>query len=141
MSFSPERLQHLEFIQATIARQAGHSFAFKGWSITVAGALYAYTASNLSCGLALVVLLPPFAFAWLDLYYLRQERLFRQLYVDAIRSANTLPVFVMDPKRYHRRKDLPDCSFPRVMRSASWWVLHLTIVSVGVILLIVAIVQ
>ena len=39
--FSADRIKHLEFIQATIARQAAHSFSVKGWSLTVAAALFA----------------------------------------------------------------------------------------------------
>ncbi len=93
---SPEQIKHLEFIQATIARQASHSFSVKGWSLTVSGAIYAYAASHLSCWLAMVALLQPLAFAWLDMFFLRQERLFRELYGDAIKPDSPVTVFNMD---------------------------------------------
>ncbi|WP_187347302.1 hypothetical protein [Kocuria sp. CNJ-770] len=80
MSVSPERIKHLEFIQNTITRQASHSFAVKGWSLTVAAVIYAYAAAHLTWWMALVALLPAVAFAGLDAFYLRQERLFRALY-------------------------------------------------------------
>lgn len=141
VSMSDERTKHLEFIQGTISRQASHSFAVKGWSLTVAGLIYAYTATNLNCWLPLVALLPPAAFAWLDLYYLRQERLFRELYRDAIRPDTTVPLFDMSPSAYHDRNKYPRCSYSCVARSHAWWVLHGMIVLVGLVLLGVAIFQ
>lgn len=138
MNFSPDRVKHLEFIQATIARQASHSFTVKGWSLTVAAVVYAYTASHLSWWLAIMALVPPAAFAWLDLYYLRQERLFRELYEDAIKPHTTVPPFDMKPTRYHDTKKHPRCSYKCVAGSPSWWPLHLVVVGVGVVLLGVA---
>lgn len=127
MSTSPERMKHLEFIQATIARQASHAFAVKGWSLTVAAVIYAYTASNLSC--------------WLDLFYLRQERLFRELYREAHQPESTVPVFEMDPSPYRNADKYPRCSYQAVGKSSAWWPLHVTIVGVGIVLLGVAIFQ
>lgn len=141
MALSNDRIKHLEFIQATISRQASHAFAIKGWSLTVAGAIYAYTASNLTCWLALLAMLPPVAFAWLDLFYLRQERLFRELYNDAYRTESTVPVFEMSPWRYRDAKQYPRCSYPDAAKSSAWWPLHTMIVVVGVVLLGVAIFQ
>lgn len=141
MSFSSDRIKHLEFIQATIIRQASHSFAVKGWSLTVAAALYAFTASHLSCWLALVAVLPPIAFAWLDLFYLRQERLFRALYWDAINPESSVLVFDMNTKKYQIAGQCPPCTYPEVAKANTWWVLHGTIISVGLVLLGVAIFQ
>lgn len=141
VSMTADRTKHLEFIQATISRQASHSFAIKGWSLTVAGIIYAYTASNLSCWLAVITLLPPAAFAWLDLYYLRQERLFRELYRECIRPDTSVPLLDMSPTRYHDAKKYPQCSYACVMQSSSWWVLHGMIILVGVVLLGVSIFQ
>ena len=38
------KLQHLQFIQAVIARMATNSFLFKGWAITIAAGLSAFAA-------------------------------------------------------------------------------------------------
>lgn len=141
MALSSDRIKHLEFIQATIARQASHAFAIKGWSLTVAGAIYAYSATNLSCWLALLAFLPPVAFAWLDLFYLRQERLFRELYRDAYRPDSTVPLFEMSPWHYRDAKKYPRCSYLDVAKSAAWWPLHGMIVGVGLVILLVAIFQ
>ena len=139
MSTSPERTKHLEFIQATIARQASHAFAIKGWSLTVATVIYAYTASNLSCWLAVLACLPAIAFAWLDLFYLRQERLFRELYRNAFQPETSVPVFDMDTKPYRDTDKYPLCSYRAVVKSSAWWPLHGMIIIVGLVLLGVAI--
>ena len=73
------RVEHLKLIQAVIARMAQNSFAIKAASSTIVAALIAVTVGAkipfvAIGGLSLVML-------WfLDGYYLRQERLFRQLY-------------------------------------------------------------
>lgn len=141
MSTSADRIKHLEFIQATIARQATHAFSVKGWSLTVAGAIYAYTASHLTWWMAIVALLPPVAFAWLDAFYLRQERLFRELYRDAIRSGTTVAVFDMDTRKYQHHQQFPNCTYRAVTHANTWRVLHGAIVGVGLLLFGIAVVQ
>lgn len=77
--------KHLEFIQGTITRMAGNLFYLKGWTITVIAALFALAAKDanpkyfyLAFGVAGTL--------WaLDGYFLRQERLFRNLY-DHVRQ-------------------------------------------------------
>lgn len=141
VTVSDERIKHLEFIQATIARQASHSFAVKGWSLTVSAAIYAYAASHLTWWLALVALLPPIAFAWLDAFYLRQERMFRELYSAACSNDTSLPLFEMDTRKYCDRTAYPRCSYRSVFKSDTWRVLHAMIFSVGLCLLGIAVFQ
>jgi hypothetical protein len=75
-------IKHLEFIQTTIARLASNSFLLKGWSVTLAAALFALAGKDSNPRFALVAFFPAFAFWVLDAYFLRQERLFRRLYDD-----------------------------------------------------------
>lgn len=137
----PDRIKHLEFLQATIARQASHSFAIKGWALTVSTAIYAYTAAHLTWWLAVVALLPAGAFAWLDAFYLRQERLFRELYQDASLPDSPVRVFDMNTAIYQHGKSFPRCSYRSVCGSKTWLVLHLVIAFVGLLLIGIAIVQ
>ena len=92
--------KHLEFIQNNIVRMANTSFLLKGWSVTLAAALFALAAKDMNSLFAVVALFPALVFWALDAYYLRQERLFRRLYDDvanppAERSA-PIPSFSMD---------------------------------------------
>jgi hypothetical protein len=77
--------RHLEMIQAIVARMAGNSFLLKGWSVTIAAALFALAAKDSNPMLAWIALLPGLAFWSLDAYYLHQERLYRCLF-NAVRS-------------------------------------------------------
>lgn len=142
--FSVDRIKHLEFLQATIARQASHSFSVKGWSLTVAAALFAYTATHLEWWLALIALVPPVVFAGLDAFYLRQERLFRQLYNAAARPGSSVASFSMDVSEYTDPDKYPSCRLrgrAGVWRSKSWLQFHAMIIAVGVVLLGVAVIQ
>ena len=64
---------------------AGNSFLLKGWTVTIAAALFALAAKDSNRRFAVLALFPSLAFWGLDAYYLRQERLFRRLY-DELRK-------------------------------------------------------
>ncbi len=82
-----DRLKHLELIQAVVTRVAGNSFLLRGWSVTLVGALLAVSAKETQVLFAALTVFPTVAFAILDVYYLRQERMFRGLY-DKVRHAS-----------------------------------------------------
>lgn len=94
--------KHLEFVQAVISRLSTDSFLMKGWALTVSTALYAYCAVHLLWQVALLGLLPPLAFWFLDGYFLRQERLYRHLYNEV--RAGTVDPFCMDARPYSDRE-------------------------------------
>lgn len=135
MSFTDERLKHLDYIQATIARQASHSFAVKGWALTVSAAIYAYTGSHLHWWNALVGLMPAIAFGWLDAFYLRQERLFRELYNGSSLASSSVPVFSMNTAPYADTSQYPMCAWSCVVRATTLWVFYGVIIGFGLLLI------
>ena len=82
------RIAHLSMIQEVIKRQASNSFLVKGWSLTLASALVALAIANKSTDIAYLVLIPVVIFWILDVYWLRQERLYRSLY-NKVRTAGS----------------------------------------------------
>lgn len=79
-----EKMKHLELIQGVITRMASNSFVLKGWSVTLATALFGFSAKESEPSLALLALLPIAVFWGLDGYYLALERKFRILYQEAV---------------------------------------------------------
>jgi hypothetical protein len=81
------RLRHLDTLQSVINRLSQNSFTIRGWSVTLASAILAFasTRSNTQGGLVIIALVPVWIFWGMDAYYLRQERLFRQLHAAAAR--------------------------------------------------------
>ncbi len=71
---------HLQMLQATISRMAGNSFLLKGWSVVLLSALFALATGLQTRSLVWLAYFPLIAFWGLDAYFLRQERLFRNLY-------------------------------------------------------------
>jgi hypothetical protein len=90
------RIKHLEFIQATVTRLANNSFLIRGWSITLTGALVGIAVSSKRPSLALTSLIPTIGFWFLDILYLRQERLFRKLYAAVAQGEPRVLDFSMD---------------------------------------------
>jgi hypothetical protein len=87
---------HLEMIQAIITRMSTNSFLLKGWSVTLASALFALAAGGAQPLFVYLAYFPAFVFWILDGYFLRQERLFRKLY-DHVRHLGESDVdFSMD---------------------------------------------
>jgi hypothetical protein len=138
VSVPPERIKHLEFIQATITRQASNSFAVKGWSLTVSAAVYAYAGSHLHWWTALVGLMPSLSFGWLDAFYLRQERMFRELYTDTIKSDTSIPMFSMNTMPYANPTNYPRCAWSVVLRAKTWWAFYGVIIGFGLALIGIA---
>lgn len=98
------RLKHLEILQQVITRMASNSFLVKGWSITLISALLAFAAKEKIQFMAWVAVLPWLAFWILDGYFLRQERLFRELFDDYRKQPQDIPTdFSMDTRSVSNR--------------------------------------
>jgi len=95
-------LKHLEFIQSVINRMANNSLIIKGWSITLISGLFALSFLSDVSVLALLPILPVIMFWGLDAYYLRQEKLFRDLY-DQSRKA-----YIQNDKSYDLLNMIPE---------------------------------
>jgi len=79
------KMKHLELIQGVINRLATDSFRMKGWAVILVSALLALLVREGRADLAAVGFIPALVFWGLDGYFLRQERLFRDLY-DRVRT-------------------------------------------------------
>ena len=72
--------RHLEMIQRVIDRMAQNSFYLKGWSITIVAAVFVLVARTNNYGWLWIALLPCLSFWWLDSFFLRYERLYKDLF-------------------------------------------------------------
>src|SRR6266704_4015267 len=79
------RLRHLADVQAVIERLSQHSFVIRGWSVTLVSVVFAIlsTRERTQSWPVLIALAPALVFWILDAHYLRQERLYRCLYLAA----------------------------------------------------------
>jgi hypothetical protein len=91
--YESNRVKHLEMIQVVVARLGGNGCLVKGWAITIAGAFLAFAVNREKYGLALAALAPTFLFWLLDTSFLRNERLFRNLF-DRVRKGLEPPFYM-----------------------------------------------
>lgn len=87
MAGNEAKLKHLDHIQAVIARMANHSFLFKGWSMTIVGALFAFAVVESKWALVVIALVTTMLFWGLDGYYLWLERGFVKLHKQVASKA------------------------------------------------------
>ena len=87
-SLDENQRKHLDFIQAVVARLASSSSAIKGWGLTVVTATFGFAAAKTVPAVAVLGMVVLVFFAWLDSYYLWEERKFRRLYDDARKGAS-----------------------------------------------------
>jgi hypothetical protein len=104
-SVTSDVTKHMESVQAAIGRMGSSSFLLKGWSVTLAAALFALAASQARIGFALAAFVPVLAFWGLDAYYLRKERLFRMLYDDLRSAPYAVTPFSMCTANYESKID------------------------------------
>lgn len=96
--------QELEHIQNIIDRQASNSFKIKGWTVTLVVVALLFRTNNFQLFAAFI---PLIGFWYLDAYYLRQERKFRELFdwVRLNRDDTDDYLFDMDPSRFEDEVD------------------------------------
>jgi len=99
------KLKHLEFIQAVISRMAGNSFLLKGWSVTLAAALFALSAKEANAKLIALAYYPVLVFWVLDGYFLSQERRYRALYDKVRNFAEANIDFSMDTREFSKGRN------------------------------------
>jgi hypothetical protein len=143
--FDDDDRKHLDLIQGVISRLASNQFLIKGWTLTVAAAVFGFAATQRQWPVALLGVVVAIAFWGLDAYFLRQERLFRHLWVEAIKRPRptSLAPYSLDVggfrnqvpylKRVHDENGRPRQG---TALAGSVAVLHGTVVVVGVVVLV-----
>ena len=131
MDAEEKRIRNLELIQGIINRMAKNSFLLKGWSVVLVSALFALGAKDSTSHYVYLTYLPAIVFWGLDGYFLRQEKLFRNLY-DSVRLMElSLVDFSMNTKEIEKTVD----SWSKVVLSRTLISFH------GIVLLAIIIVM
>ncbi|MBN2101984.1 MAG: hypothetical protein JW716_03885 [Candidatus Aenigmarchaeota archaeon] len=98
-----DKRKHLEFIQLAINRMAANSFILKGWNITLVVGLFAVSITKNQNLFLILALLPAIAFWGLDSYYLRKEKLFRELYnFVRMRDKSLIDPYSLETKEFEK---------------------------------------
>jgi hypothetical protein len=87
-----QKVEHLKFIQAVIARMGTNSFLLKGWTVTLVAALFAFGAKEADRAFIVIAWVPVLVFAGLDAYFLRRERLYRRLHDKVAAKTDADPI-------------------------------------------------
>lgn len=93
---SDNKIRHLEMIQGIINRMAGNSFSLKGWAVTLEAGLFALASKEADKLYFIIVYIPVLIFWGLDAFYLREERIYRELYNIVRNKLETEIDFDMD---------------------------------------------
>jgi hypothetical protein len=128
-----DKSKHLEFIQNAINRMANNSFIIKGWAVTLVTAIIGFSLSRSITSFVYLAFLPTLIFWGLDAYYLRQERLFRNLYNHAIkRNSKELEPFSLDTDPFKNEVDPWLCTvFSKTLLSL-YGIIILVIIAIGI---------
>ena len=119
--------KHMDLIQTVIERHARTSFLLKGWSVTLVAAVFLLAVRGNGSTLAMAVGVLPWLIFWgLDAYYLRQERMYRELY-NHVRMSDPDPRdrFTLDARRF--RGDVP--SWPATLFATPVVWFHLAVLA------------
>lgn len=90
------KIAHLGFIQGVINRMGSNSFAAKGWCVVIIAALIALVSSKTTGGFIGFSLVTIILFWGLDAYFVRQERMYRDLYKSVVANDASIPEFSME---------------------------------------------
>ena len=105
-----EMIAHLPLIQGVINRMGNNSFLIKGWTVTLVAAIFALAAAGTNQKFIFIAVVPIVVFWFLDSYYLKQEKLYRELYNDIIADHSKVNAFTMNTQNY-KTKCIPRLMF------------------------------
>ena len=102
------KYKHMDYIQSAISRMASNSFYLKGWNVTIIAAIVALSFKESDWRIYACALVLNVVFWFLDAYYLKQERLFRELYHKISKiSDDNLVDFSMDTSEFKKVSKIP----------------------------------
>ncbi|MCI9106418.1 MAG: hypothetical protein HFG57_10775 [Lachnospiraceae bacterium] len=95
------KYKHMDYVQSAISRMATNSFYLKGWNITIIAAIVALSFEESDWRIYACALFLNSVFWFLDSYYLKQEKLFRELYkkISLINDDSVID-FSMDTREF-----------------------------------------
>ena len=127
------KYKHMDYIQSAITRMASNSFYLKGWNVTIIAAIVALSIKESDWRIYACALLLNIVFWFLDAYYIKQEKLFRELYrkISAI-SDDAAIDFSMDTREF--KQNVP-CILSIMAKNISITPLYLSISVVLIILI------
>lgn len=76
----PNKLKHLDMIEAIIERMSKNCFQLKGWTMTLVVAVSALASQSSDKRFIVLAFIPILGFWILDSFYLQQERKYKLLY-------------------------------------------------------------
>ena len=110
MANMENKFKHMDYIQSAISRMASNSFYLKGWDITIISAIVALSFKESNWRLYACALILNIVFWFLDAYYLRQEKLFRELYSKVSKiSDDNLVDFSMNTSEFKKKISAIPC--------------------------------
>jgi len=129
MNFDKEDFKsYLNMIQAVISHMASNSFLVKGWAITIISAILSLAAAKkLNSCIYFMAVAVTIAFCIIDCFYLKTERLYRNLYNkvvnEGIEDLRKVKFFDLDTSNCKDKNTKPI----NVFFSNSIWPLYITI--------------
>ncbi|OOF51733.1 hypothetical protein BKK54_01785 [Rodentibacter genomosp. 1] len=94
--------KEIELIQTCINRMANNSFLLKGWTVSLITVILALTNISLSKYAYLALFIPLISFWYLDAFFLRKERMYREMYSWVLenRSKSDEHIYNLNPHRF-----------------------------------------
>lgn len=109
--------KEIDLIQACITRMAQNSFLIKGWAISIVAVVLALADKAINPVLLSVILvIPLISFWYLDAFFLRTERMYRQMYAWVLAKRKDGEVDLLYDLNPNRFKETVDSRF-RIMWS------------------------
>lgn len=131
--YSEDVRQHLAFIQGVITRMNSNAFSMKGWMLAIVSALCAIYAANIGIPnnyiYFIICIVMTLIFWFLDAYYLKMERQYRDLYKEVCKKKDDTD-FDMNASKFKQ-------CFCEALFSPSNYPLYLSVIVLLVVALLI----
>lgn len=129
------KYKHMDYVQSTISKMTSNSFYLKGWNVTIIAAIVALSFKESDWRIYACALVLNVVFWFLDAYYLKQEKLFRELYNKVSKiSDDSLVDFSMNTSEFKEKVSANPCL---MIKNISITPLYLSITVVLLVLILI----
>ena len=129
------KYKHMDYVQSTISKMTSNSFYLKGWNVTIIAAIVALSFKESDWRIYACALVLNVVFWFLDAYYLKQEKLFRELYNKVSKiSDDSLVDFSMNTSEFKEKVSAIPCL---MIKNISIPTLYLSITVVLLVLILI----
>lgn len=131
--FSEEKIAYLQLLQEPIGRMSSTSAIFKGFSAAIVSGIAALSFVEINRWVLVLAFLPLLCFAFMDCYYLWEERKFKYIY-EQVRTDKRSIDYSLSIQLNREERKAARMTIGKIITSISIWPFYVPVIAIAVVI-------